>query len=179
MKKLSYLFKTSVFIVLVSLCLISCEKDINDSTPLKEKEAFQKKDSPSVDSFQFYSRGNSLYAHVRGIRFNVVSVDNNGFRQRYSLMFNQEVYFSCPKEYRGRRGVVTEDLAAQLATRALSRSMSIISNRYGRSYAPQSRVENDFKQVLENEFNNISNGGHVQFNSSHIWPPSTYYQTNF
>ncbi len=137
---------------------------------------------PSCESFNFRKTTSDAHwqeAAVKNIRFKiVVYTPPNNIRVTQSIVFPQAVLFGMPTNMVV-GGNISPGMAAELSAEAIKVSMDETVDRYGGKYVSQLIVTNYFRERLIENYQMMTNGGRVNFNSTSNITPTEYKTTLF
>ncbi|GAA3776451.1 hypothetical protein [Flavobacterium ginsengiterrae] len=135
---------------------------------------------PSCESFNFTSKkgANWQEAAVKNINFKIVLLTPpNHIQITQVISFPQATSFGMPINYNKGNGVITSGVAATVSARILQLAMDETVAKFGKTETSELTVRLYFQDKLIKEYQEYTNGGKVNFNStSNI--PATQYKTN-
>lgn len=135
---------------------------------------------PSCESFNFSSKkgANWQEAVVKNINFRIVLLTPpNHIQITQVISFPQAISFGMPINYNKGNGDITGGVAATVSARILQLVMDETVAKFGKTETTELTVRLYFQDKLMKEYQEYTNGGKVNFNStSNI--PATQYKTN-
>lgn len=135
---------------------------------------------PSCESFNFTSKkgANWQEAAVKNVNFRIVLLTPpNHIQITQVISFPQAISFGMPINYNKGNGDITAGVAATVSARILQLAMDETVAKFGKTETSESTVRLYFQDKLIKEYQEYTNGGRVNFNStSNI--SATQYKTN-